>query len=91
MGSTGSIMPSHLPFAAMVDLFELLIKSKDKKKMILLSQFRQQLKRPSGELFHVYRLLLPQVMTSCLEMTLIPELPAPLTNFSAACVISSFF
>lgn len=63
----GTIMPSQLPFAALVVLFELLVKSKDRKKAILLSQFRGQLIRPSGELLQVYRLLLPQARCRCLH------------------------
>lgn len=62
MGSTTVVTPSLVPFAEVVKLYELMQKNtNDKARGRLIRLFRQKLRRPSGELFQVYRLLLPQV------------------------------
>mmetsp|Transcript_20380 Transcript_20380/g.61402 ORF Transcript_20380/g.61402 Transcript_20380/m.61402 type:complete len:1176 (-) Transcript_20380:177-3704(-) len=61
MGSTTVVTPSLVPFAEVVKLYELMQKNtNDKARGRLIRLFRQKLRRPSGELFQVYRLLLPQ-------------------------------
>ncbi len=60
------VMPSQVPFVEVVNLYELMLKhTSDKKRAKLMRKFRQNLRRPSGELFQVYRLLLPQVIYRC--------------------------
>ena len=64
--SMALVMPSQVPFVEVVNLYELMSKhTSDKKRAQLMRKFRQNLRRPSGELFQVYRLLLPQVIHRC--------------------------